>query len=160
MSRENHKTRWRLEVTSQHAGGRQILTSRPRETVVQQRRDGREGSNARLPWLVTALHTSSGGPGDACARTFLWKRELRFGRWCCKSGDKSEAKYLYPFHQRPNLRRVPCRTRNEGSIPRAVKFCDLITADHKILVSSLNGYNLIRVKPKLHRRRRKVDESF
>ena len=29
--------------------------------------------------------------------------------------------------------RVPCKRRNEGSIPRAEKFGDLITADHKVL---------------------------
>ena len=29
--------------------------------------------------------------------------------------------------------RVPCRRRDEGSIPRAEKFGDLITADHKVL---------------------------
>ena len=32
---------------------------------------------------------------DACARTSVWKRDLRFGRWCFKSGDtKTEAQYL------------------------------------------------------------------
>ena len=36
----------------------------------------------------------SRGPGDACTRTSLWKRGLRFGRWCFKSGDtKTEAQY-------------------------------------------------------------------
>ena len=69
---------------------------------------------------------------------------------------------------RTKITRVPRRRRDEGSIPRAVKFGDLITADHKILnegndpgtitdtlswykISPLNGYNLIRVKPtKVH----------
>ena len=56
------------------------------------RRDEQGRSNARHSCLVTALHSESGGPGDTCARTFLWKRELRFGRWCFKSGDtKTEA---------------------------------------------------------------------
>ena len=32
---------------------------------------------------------------------------------------------------RTKITRFPCRRRNEGSIPRAEKFCDLITADHK-----------------------------
>ena len=31
------------------------------------------------------------------------------------------------------IMRVPCRRRNEGSIPRAQKFGGLITAEHKIL---------------------------
>ena len=34
---------------------------------------------------------------------------------------------------RTKVTRVPCRRRNEGSIPRAEKFGDLITADHKVL---------------------------
>ena len=34
---------------------------------------------------------------------------------------------------RTKITRVPCRRRNEGSIPRAEKFDDLITADHKVL---------------------------
>ena len=34
---------------------------------------------------------------------------------------------------RTKITRVPCRRRNEGSIPRAEKFGDLITADHKVL---------------------------
>ena len=34
---------------------------------------------------------------------------------------------------RTKIRRVPCRRRDEGSFPRAEKFCDLITADHTVL---------------------------
>ena len=34
---------------------------------------------------------------------------------------------------RTKITRVPCRRRHEGSIPRAEKFGDLITADHKVL---------------------------
>ena len=34
---------------------------------------------------------------------------------------------------RTKITRVLCRRRNEGSIPRAEKFGDLITADHKVL---------------------------
>ena len=33
---------------------------------------------------------------ETCARTFLWKSDLRFGRWCFKSGDiQIEAQYSY-----------------------------------------------------------------
>ena len=76
--------------------------------------------------------------------------------------------------------RVLCRRRNEGSIPRAEKLGDLITAEHKVLnegceprnnhrfagvvqdliIQWFSGYNLIRVKPKLHRRRRRIYGSF
>ena len=34
---------------------------------------------------------------------------------------------------RTKITRVPCRRREKGSIPRAEKFCVLITADHKVL---------------------------
>ena len=34
---------------------------------------------------------------------------------------------------RAKITRVPCRRRDKGSIPRAEKFGDLITADHKVL---------------------------
>ena len=75
---------------------------------------------------------------------------------------------------RTKIARVPCRRCDEGSFPRALKFGDLITADHKILndgsesrnnhrlykISPLSGYNLIRVRPKLLRRRKRVCESF
>ena len=33
---------------------------------------------------------------------------------------------------RTKITKVPCRRRNEGSIPRAERFGDLITADHKV----------------------------
>ena len=33
---------------------------------------------------------------------------------------------------RTKITRVPCRRRNDGSMPRAEKFGDLITADHKV----------------------------
>ena len=68
---------------------------------------------------------------------------------CCKGGDKSEAQYLYSLHQRRNcdvclrtkITRVLCRRRSEGSIPRTVKFGDLITADHKILIEGSESRN-------------------
>ena len=67
----------RSEVTSMHAGNRcwQILTSRPQETVNQHTIFSdemcKEDPTQGIPdWL----------------RTFLWKRDLRSGRWCFKSG--------------------------------------------------------------------------
>ena len=35
--------------------------------------------------------------------------------------------------QRTKITRAPCRRRNGGAVPRAEKFGDLITADHKVL---------------------------
>ena len=42
---------------------------------------------------------------------------------------------------RTTITRVPCRRRNEGSIPRAEKFGDLITADHKVLNEGSESWN-------------------
>ena len=71
------------------------------------------------------------------------------------------------------ITRVPCRRRDKGSIPRAEKFADLTTADHKEVnprtitgtlswykMSPLNGYNLICEKTRIRRRWRRVYESF
>ena len=35
--------------------------------------------------------------------------------------------------QRTKITRAPCRRRNDGAVPRAENFGDLITADHKVL---------------------------
>ena len=53
--------------------------------------DNSERSNARHSvWLQT--FTVNLEDLERCARTFLWKSDLRFGRWCFKSGDtKTEA---------------------------------------------------------------------
>ena len=68
------------------------------------------------------------------------------------------------------------RRRTGETVPRAEKFGDLITADHKVLnevvtretvtdtlswykIPPLNGYNLIRAKQKLLKRRTRVYEG-
>ena len=62
------------------------------------------------------------------------------------------------------MTRAPCRRRTGEAIPRAEKFGDLITEDHKVLNEGcesrdnhrlLNGFNLFRVKQILHTRHRK-----
>ena len=93
--------------------------------------------------MVTALHRESREPGDACVLHIpLIERELRFGR-CYKSGDTKKRKLSIHSHfpkdrkcdecLRTKITRVPCRRRHEGSFPRAEKFGDLITGDHKVL---------------------------
>ena len=42
---------------------------------------------------------------------------------------------------RTKITRVPCRRRNEGSIPRAEKFGDLMTADHKVFNEGSGSQN-------------------
>ena len=72
---------------------------------------------------------------------------------------------------RTKMTRAPCRTRTGEAVPRADKFGDLMTADHKVLsegcesrnnhryaivVQDLpNGSSLIRAKQELLRRRKK-----
>ena len=78
---------------------------------------------------------------------------------------------------RTKITRGPCRRRNEGSIPRAEKVWLLDNSGSKssmkevnpgtitgtlswYKISPLSGYNLIRVRTRIHRRRRRVHESF
>ena len=79
---------------------------------------------------------------------------------------------------RAKIMRVPCRRRDEGSIPRAEKFGDLITTDHKVLNEGSESRNNHRYavvvqdlatqliqsfsckKQKIRRRLRRVYESF
>ena len=52
--------------------------------------------------LVTVHHSSSSGPGGVCARTLLWKSELRFGRWRFKKREtKTEAQCSCLLPQKP-----------------------------------------------------------
>ena len=43
--------------------------------------------------------------------------------------------------QRTKITRAPCRRRNGGAVPRAQKFGDLITADHKVLSDNCESRN-------------------
>ena len=42
---------------------------------------------------------------------------------------------------RTNITRAPCRRRNGGAVPRAEKFGDLITGDHKVLSEGCESRN-------------------
>ena len=80
---------------------------------------------------------------------------------------------------RTKITRVPCRRRNEGSIRRAEKFGDLITADHRVLnegsesrnnhryaavvqdlanqwIQSVPFKNIILLRTRIRKRRRRV----
>ena len=43
--------------------------------------------------------------------------------------------------KRTKIIRAPCRRRNGEAVPRAVNFCDLITADHKVLGDNCESRN-------------------
>ena len=107
---KHHQIQWRLEVTSEHAGNRcrQILTSKPREAVVQHTKKTRWTRIQRKAFPIGY------SPSQIIQRT--WRRTLK---------------------ERSQIRKVMLQTwrhkngSTEGSIPRAEKFGDLITADHK-----------------------------
>ena len=78
--------------------------------------------------------------------------------------------------QRTKITRAPCRRRNGGVVPRAEKFGDLITADHKVLSENCESRNIHRYavvvqdlatqwiqsypcKTKLHRKPREACKS-
>ena len=113
----------------------------------EQRRDGQGRSNARHSWLVTALHRKSRRMVDACARTFLWKNSGSEGAAKVVTNRKHSIKTHFLKDRncdlclRTNITRVPCRRRDEGPIPRAEKFGDLTTADHKILNEGTESRN-------------------
>ena len=118
----------RLEVTSMHAGNRcwQIVTSRPRETVSRHAKHFSDEMYMEDPtqdgpdWIQ--LFTVNLEDLQRCARTFLWKSELRFGKWRFKSGDnKMEAQCSHSLLQIPK----------EISIPRTEEIGDMRTVEHK-----------------------------
>ena len=77
------------------------------------RLDEQGRSNARHSCLVTALHSDSRGSGGACPRTFFWKRELRIGRWCFKSGDtKKNGSTMFMLTSAETERDIRCEQRS------------------------------------------------
>ena len=74
--------------------------------------------------------------------------------------------------KRTKITRAPCRRRKGEAVPRAANFCDLITADHKVLSDNCESRNNhryavvvqdlsrhIRAKPKLHKKPREACKS-
>ena len=74
--------------------------------------------------------------------------------------------------------RAACRCNSQIHISRAVKFCDIITADHKVLngggesrnkskgmqllckIWPLNGFKVTHAKQQIHKKRREIYKSF
>ena len=127
-SRDNAEAR---RVTCEHAGNRcrQILT-----TSTQTRRNEQGTSNQpftdNLEELETHVpaHSSERENSDAEGDTSKVVTQKR----------KHSIYTHFPNDRKCDIclttktTRVPCRRRDEGSIPRAEKFGDLITADHKV----------------------------
>ena len=102
-----------------HAGNRcrPFMTSRPRGTVNQQTRWTRKIQ--RKAFLFG--YSPSQLPGGACARTFLWKGELRFGASKVETQKQKHNVHAYIRKKKP-----------KRSILRTEKCGDLTTAEHKI----------------------------
>ena len=164
---DHYQIQWRLEVTNMHAGNRcwQILTSRPRETVnrhttIFSDELYKEDPTQGIPdWLQP--FTFNLEDLETCARTFLWKSELRFGKWDFKKWrHKNEAQCSVSLPQIP---------KEIYSTNRRVWWLDNSRAQKRIseqspgrCLGTRSHYSVdtTRVKPKLHRRRRRILWKF
>ena len=141
---------------AKHACGKPMQTNSDMQTsgsrgLAHRKRDGRRGSNARHSWLVTALHRKSRGPGDACARTSLWKRsrirKVMLQKWRHKNGSTvlrltSPKTEIATYAWEPKLRGFLAEDAMRGLfIARAEKFGELMTADHKVLNERSESWN-------------------
>ena len=105
-----------------HAGNRcrQTLICKPQETVNQHtqffRLDEQGGANARHSQLAPALHSSSRGPGDVCARTFLWKRENSDSEGDAPKVEIQKWKHSIHTHFRKDWKRSIPRTEEIGDL--------------------------------------------
>ena len=111
-NRDCYQNQSRSEVTSMHARNRcwQILTSRPQDTVNQHTIFSdemcKEDPTQGIPdWL----------------RTFLWKRDLRSGRWCFKVVTQKWKHSIYTHFRKYRKR----------SVPRTEEIGDLTTVERK-----------------------------
>ena len=101
---EHYWIQQQLEVTSMHAGNRcwQIMTSRPRGTANQQTRRTRKIQRKAFLFGCSPSQVFWRTWRDACVSTFFWQRELRFERWCFKSGHtKTEEQCSCSLPQKP-----------------------------------------------------------
>ena len=102
--------------------------------------------------------------GGACARTFLWKSELRFGRWCFKSGDTKNGSTVFMLTSEKKTRDVFCERKSmvtwqQQSTKSSTNDVNLGTITDTLSWYKFSPLSGIRVKPKLHRRRRRIYDS-
>ena len=163
-----------LTDPDRHAAGNRLHDTKDRmnkEDPVQGIPEWLQPFTENLDYLETHVptHTSERENSDS-------EGLFKSGRFLQKTTRKHRIYTHFPKDRncdvrlRTNITRSPCRTRLKGSIPRAEKFGDMKTADHKILneevnlgtiidtllwykIWPLNGYNPFRVEPKLHKRK-------
>ena len=130
-----------------HAGNRcrQTLASKPRVAVVQHTQKVR-----RKRKIQRKAFRIGYSPSQLISRTWRHmcphnpsEREISDSEGDASKVETQKRKHCFFPHfpkdrncdicLRTQITRGPCRGRNEGSIPRAAKYGDLITADHKVL---------------------------
>ena len=156
---EHYQIQCRLEVTRMHAGNRcwQIMTSRPRGTVNQQTRWTRKIQRKASPFGYSLSQSIYRTWRHMCSHIPL-KRELRFGRRCFKSGDtKTEARYSCLLPQKPKEIQSANRKQSRAQSPQR-RNVNLGTITETLSWCKFSPLSGIRVKPKLHRRRRRIYE--
>ena len=134
----------------------------------------------RSSWKVGGGHRKSRGQRSACTRTHF--SGLRFGT-PSENGIKirENTVFLLTFQKdrncevclRTNMTRAPCRRDTGNDVPRSEKFGEYITENHKVLsedgesrnyhrtlslfkILLLIGFNPIRAKQRLHKRRKSL----
>ena len=147
MNPKRQQVQSRLDVPSMHAGNRcrQTLTSKPREAVVRHTENemAEEDPSQDIPgWLQPFTENLE----DLEAYVLAHSSE-RVNSDLETQKRKHNVYTHFPKDRncdiclRTQITRAPCRRRNEGSIPSAEKFGDLITADHKVLSEGSESRN-------------------
>ena len=155
----------RPEVTSMHAGNRcwQIMTSRPRGTVSPQTRRTRKIQRKAFLFGYSPSQTIWRTWRRMCSHIPLkeWTqiRKVKLQKWRDKNGSivfmlTSATTKRDPFCERKRM--VTWQQQSTKSSTKDVNFGTITDTLSWYKFSPLSG---IRVKPKLHRRRRRVFES-
>ena len=152
--------------SDKHACGKPMLTdhgkqaTRNREPANEMNKE--DPTQGILVWLQPFKNNQPGGPGGACARTFHWKSELRFGRWGFKSGDTKDGSIVFMLTSAKTKRDLFCEQKTMVIWQQQSKniFCEGCESrnNHRYAVV-VPVLATIRDKPRLHKRRRRIYES-
>ena len=100
--------------------------------------------------MVGGLHRKSRGPINPCAHIFFRRTQIRnvLRKWWKDQKLRKHSIYThFPKDRnfevclRTKMTRSPCRRRTGEVVPRAEKFGDLTTADHKVLNEEGESWN-------------------
>ena len=133
VNKSSSRAKWRTSTTKV---GRIILKNQQQKWKEGwQSRCGRPF--ARSSWMVGGARREPRDRRSTCTR----KHFSRFRSGTSYKSAITEAQFVYSYHndqncedgKRTKMTRAPCRMRTGNSVPRAEKFGNLITADHKVL---------------------------